>query len=280
MYPVNLYLLSRLCEHNDLEKFIQYECHVSKRKEKAQIKQHEVQTLDAFVNSLIISGALIKNMEHFYYSYSIPQIGKEFDLLKIYDNLVLNIELKSATTVEKIEEQLKKNQYYLSHFSNSRKVVFFTYVQEGNKFYTLFKDNVVETKVDEIVSILNDARNCFSGDLDSQFRVSDFLVSPLNTPQRFYDNAYFLNRNQQDVKKSIEKNIEKNIGCIYNFYEVQGGAGTGKTLLLYDIAKNYCDNYKVCVIHCGLLSEGHYELMKLFSNLTIMSPRTILTKVF
>ena len=48
----------------------------------------------------------------FHISYSIPQIGKEFDLLRITEKNILNIELKSEFT-SKIKNQLLKNRYYL-----------------------------------------------------------------------------------------------------------------------------------------------------------------------
>lgn len=52
-----------------------------------------------------------------FYGFSIPQISKEFDLLKIFENdVVVNIELKSNDiAMDKIEYQLRKNRYYLSH---------------------------------------------------------------------------------------------------------------------------------------------------------------------
>ena len=62
----------------------------------------------------------IEMMDGFFFGYKIPQIGKEFDLLKITDNACLNIELKSQDVSEsKIQEQLKKNEYYLSHSNGS-----------------------------------------------------------------------------------------------------------------------------------------------------------------
>ena len=40
----------------------------------------------------------ISNFNDFYIGYIIPQIGKEFDLLKITDNNIIDIELKSQIT--------------------------------------------------------------------------------------------------------------------------------------------------------------------------------------
>ena len=45
------------------------------------------------------------------------------------------------------------------------------------------------------------------------------------------------------------------------FFTIKGGAGTGKTLLVYDIARELTDKgEKVLVIHCGNLNEGQEEL--------------------
>ncbi|MBF7042053.1 hypothetical protein IY971_01275 [Campylobacter volucris] len=52
--------------------------------------------------------------EDYYIGYKLPQIEKEFDLLKIGENTIINIELKSEYIDEnKILLQLKRN-YYLS----------------------------------------------------------------------------------------------------------------------------------------------------------------------
>ena len=49
----------------------------------------------------------------FHLNYKIPQIGKEFDLLKIDEKRIVNIELKSEQNEEAILNQLKRNYYYL-----------------------------------------------------------------------------------------------------------------------------------------------------------------------
>ncbi|MGR5997849.1 AAA family ATPase [Bacillus cereus] len=47
-----------------------------------------------------------------------------------------------------------------------------------------------------------------------------------------------------------------------NFISVEGYAGTGKTLLTYDIAKEYINHsQRVLIFHCGSLNDGHRELI-------------------
>lgn len=61
-------------------------------------------------------GLSLEMLDGFFYGYRIPQIGKEFDLLKFTETECLNIELKSqAVPLEQVLSQLKKNKYYLAH---------------------------------------------------------------------------------------------------------------------------------------------------------------------
>ena len=55
---------------------------------------------------------------------------------------------------------------------------------------------------------------------------------------------------------------------------ITADAGTGKTLLLYDIAKTILQDHKILVIHCGKLNQGH-ELLKDQYNWNIHSIRNI-----
>lgn len=93
--------------------------------------------------------------------------------------------------------------------------------------------------------------------VDSLFLPSNYLISPFNSTEDFLDGKYFLTQNQAEVKKEI-------ISGIYNYNNpskfvcLTGSAGTGKTLLLYDIAYDFIKSGKnVLVVHCGKLNEGH-----------------------
>jgi len=97
--------------------------------------------------------------------------------------------------------------------------------------------------------------------IDNLFNPSDYLVSPFNSTQKFLSGQYFLTNQQEDVKKRILNSL--GIAKSANFISVVGGAGTGKTLLVYDLVKELRENRKrPLVIHCGYLNEGHEELKK------------------
>ncbi|EKO4622878.1 hypothetical protein V6I23_000600, partial [Campylobacter coli] len=83
---------------------------------KLTLKQYELETLLSFCE--ILNSQHIKEQdifENYYISYKLPHIEKEFDLLKIGEDTIINIELKSEYIEEnKILLQLKRNHYYLS----------------------------------------------------------------------------------------------------------------------------------------------------------------------
>lgn len=72
------------------------------------IKDEEFLCLKKFCSLLQAEHPSIEVYNNFYIGYNIPQISKEFDLLRIDDNLVIDIELKKTSTPEKIKNNLYK----------------------------------------------------------------------------------------------------------------------------------------------------------------------------
>ena len=119
---INLYALSRVPSGDC---FNQFEKAYSQRQVKALTQDHEISSLHHFVDWLMEEGVEIYQLDGFYFSFKIPQISKEFDLLKFNENECLNIELKSEPVPEtKIKDQLIKNRHYLSHIG--KKIYSFT----------------------------------------------------------------------------------------------------------------------------------------------------------
>lgn len=270
MKAVNLYVLTR----NTEEDFIsEYENVLSGREKATHIKEHEFRSLIRLVQILQEKKVTVGELDGFYYSYTIGQIGKEFDLLKLCRNdKVLNIELKSeAVSEQKIEKQLLKNKYYLSHIA--QKIYAFTYVEEADKLYWLNGEKAETCEWDKLVQALKGFNHYETGDIGKLFRPRDFLISPLNTPEKFVEGRYFLTQQQDGIKKEIiaaARNLSRQA-----FWGITGKAGTGKTLLLYDIAKT-CRRYgRCCVIHSGILCEGHDYLNRYYNEMDVIDAKSV-----
>lgn len=266
MFPLNLQLL---CNNPDADSFYKYEKVFSKRDIDMQVRNYEMDCLKIFVTELNLP---IVCWDAFYYNYQIPQIGKEFDLLRFCNEFILNIELKSdIVPLEDIKKQLIRNRYYLRHIRNE--ILLFSLIVKGGKIqkiYSLDGEDLAETNITCIKDcITKSVSNCYVRDLDKLFKPSMFLVSPINNPERFIERNYFLTPQQEEIKRSVSAMIDSGT---YSHLIVNGKAGSGKTLLLYDLAKKIADSGKIAVvIHVGIKDAGHYELEKLIPNFKIIA---------
>lgn len=221
-------------------------------------KSRELSDLNSLVSILRSSGAQTGQLSCFYFGYKIPQIGKEFDLLRFGETSVLNIELKSESTVEKIRAQLRRNRYYLGFLGLP--IEAFAFESSSGKIYRLSPDEELETSDSaELLAKLTAQKVDQEVNPDSLFNPSDYLVSPFNSSSRFLADEYFLTHQQEEIKTKVISAIMVASGA--SFIGITGAAGTGKTLLAFDIAKHLQrDGKKTLVVHCGLLNEGHREL--------------------
>lgn len=233
------------------------------------LKPHEIECLQAFVQKIssISKENAIRVLDNFFVGYKIPQIGKEFDLLKISDNSVINIELKVSSEKVNLKKQLCKNKYYLTFLR--KKTVLFAFVKYEDSLYRL-NDNAVLEKV-EFTDIYKSLRGMQGNeiDIDKMFNPSEYLISPFNSTDRFMEEEYFLTEQQEEIKNSIFKFLNTNKA---EFIAINGQAGTGKTLLAYDIAKNAIDlGKRVLIIHCAQLNIGQHKLINTYSWNIIMA---------
>ncbi|SJZ69226.1 replication restart DNA helicase PriA [Pilibacter termitis] len=210
---------------------------------------------------------LLLETDYFNFGYVIPQIGKEFDLLRIGENSIVNIELKSSATEEKMLEQLKNNYFYLTFLG--KPIYFYSFSADTETFIKVYISKTGEVEKSEVelnYSFIDDLKEQKKydkpnfQDYNLLFNIDNYLVSPFNDVEDFYNGKYLLTKEQQQMKKEILKG-DKSV------HMIEGKAGTGKSLLLYDIAKELISNpeynlSKVKIFHCGYLNKGHEALQK------------------
>lgn len=268
--PVNLYTISRI---HDEEVFNAVELHQSQRTEFSKTKCHELESLRLLVDNFIQNGITLEKLDGFFFGFHIPLIGKEFDLLKITDKLIFNIELKSQEVAEEqILNQLRKNRHYLNHLG--KKLLLYTVVTNTMTCYKLsINDELVKIDFGEILRTVDLADKPYTEDIDKLFVASKYLVSPINTPEKFIQGEYFLTQSQEHIKKQLLTSAEE-IGD-FGYFHITGTPGTGKTLLLYDIAKTLSRSGKTVVIHCADLPDGLKKIDKDIENLSVISHKGI-----
>lgn len=228
------------------------------------IKEIDLATLDVLLETLksFSPNFFLKDLDGFYISYNIPQIGKEFDLLRLTPSKILNIEYKSEFT-KNIKLQLQKNYYYLKFLN--KEIYSYTFVSNTKKLYKLDNQkNLIEAKMSELINILKlqgEGEDYYIDDLNKKFIPSNYLISPFSKTNEFINNEYFLTQRQEEIKNNIDKEIKNGI----EYFVISGEAGSGKTLLTYDISKSLITQGKnVGIIHCGQLNTGHILLKENF----------------
>lgn len=227
------------------------------------LKTVEAQTLSKFYELLKNENCKFELLDGYYIGYTIKQISKEFDLLRFSNDLVINIELKSPLEddkkIKKITDQMYKNHYYLKFLG--KKVSIYTFVEnDGIYKYDIESNQCHLVDVKELISELSLQVIDYKLNPDDLFVPSNYLISPFNNTEKFVNDEYFLTDNQQAIKKEIVKVIDKRK---IEFFCVSANAGTGKTLMLYDIAKSiYFEHGQntALIFHCGKLNEGHFRL--------------------
>lgn len=261
--------------------FSELERYESKRDSELKIKPEEIESIHSLIETLNEHSNetdIIEICEGFFYSYSIPQIPKEFDLLKADRNKVVNIEIKSsAVSDEKIISQLKQNWMYLNG-ANFKQIKEYSYMRQANGEFllrALSEDKLVEVELEELIEDLISISVPNAFDLDDVFDPSIYLVSPLNSPERFLNGEYFLTGQQEQIQKEIINSVsslDKN-----QIFVIKGSAGTGKTLLGYSIGLYLAKELKkqVLIVHCGQVGNNHQQINDRVKQLRIVPIKVI-----
>lgn len=221
------------------------------------VRANEVDDLQTLVDVITSVTEHTNILNHFYIGFKINQISKEFDLLKIGENSIINIELKRESTRRKITKQLIQNEYYLKFLDVP--IYNFTFVASTKKLYMLVDSTVIkEVSFDLLIHHLQEQQPKKVSNLHDLFDPINYVVSLFHSPEAFLKDEYFLTMQQSTFKKEI---LDGQSTENPTFIMIEGGAGTGKTLLTYDIAKEYMRNGKnVLIFQCGKMHKGLEKL--------------------
>ena len=267
---VNLYYLYTAASVS-IKDYRIYEKILSNRLKPTSLGEREKGSLFHLVDVLLENDCSINKLDNFYYSYTIPHIGKEFDLLKIDNKKILNIELKSENVgLDRIKTQLVRNYNYLKYLS--MEMYLFTFVSDSKTFYKLNNSlELIPTDIEEVLGVVNSFDGNIYPDIDKLFKTSDYLVSPNAHPHKFINNQYFLTSQQEYIKNKIYQVLKYK-----NIIKITGEAGTGKTLLLFDMAKELSKENKVLIINCNKYNEAHELINKSLVNVAILCQQELL----
>ncbi|WP_107841081.1 AAA family ATPase [Metasolibacillus meyeri] len=242
----SIHLQSLLDAYKDLSEsaFLQYVQQFDMEK----IRTNELDDLNLLVEELIKAGE--PPLHHFFVGYKIKQISKEFDLLRIGKNYIVNIELKSESTKNRIRKQLQQNVYYLKFLEVD--ILSFTFVSSTKTLYQLKGDRLIKVSFVHLLQVIENQQIRMLTNIDDVFDPINYLVSPFELPHSFINGEYFLTSPQMTFKREILDLVERNTSVV-----IDGAPGTGKTLLTYDLVKTWRKAGKrVVLVHGNVLNKG------------------------
>ena len=244
MKSISIYAITR---NQNIECLQKLERQLSGRTYFLKMREWELESMKALVRELEVHMQDVHALR-FFYPFQVPRLGKEFDLLQIKNDQIVNIELKSGkVSDEAVRKQLLQNRYYLS--VQGKMIQSYTYISSQERLVRLNNhDHIVEADWDQLCLALQRQSKDYEGDIEDLFQAEMYLFSPVTEPERFLNKEYFLTSQQKDIERRILDKIRK---VKYGYFWFSGLPGTGKTLLLYDIAMELSVHQKVCMIHCG-----------------------------
>lgn len=203
---------------------------------------------------------LVEYTGNFTFGFEIPRIGKEFDLLRLGKNYNINIEIKNSSSSDRKRKQIETGAYYLKSLKTPTLYYSFDVEEESILFGDPLEDNISFRTIglDEMVERIKDQEVDYTMDIRKVLTPEQFLVNPFTDTNLFLEHKYFLNAQQQNIFNDIIDDISKsNLSPV----AIEGGPGTGKSLLLYSLS-NYLNNKESIIVHSGNLNYGHDKLIE------------------
>ena len=157
----------------------------------------------------------------------------------------------------------------------------FTFVSDSKTFYKLNNSlELIPTDIEEVLGVVNSFDGNIYPDIDKLFKTSDYLVSPNAHPHKFINNQEVWQRkhfwwSSTDGEEYIKNKIYQ-VLKYKNIIKITGEAGTGKTLLLFDMAKELSKENKVLIINCNKYNEAHELINKSLVNVAILCQQELL----
>lgn len=118
-----------------------------------------------------------------------------------------------------------KTHYYLKHLAPD--VRLYTFVESTKKLYKYTPKGVEIAEFEDLKKTMELFQKSIEVNIESLFQANNYLISPLNTPDKFMEGDYFLTNQQHDIKKKIVDMILLNDNKEY-ILGITGKAGTGK----------------------------------------------------
>lgn len=243
--PVNIYALaSAIKEDNDFNKIYFKQNDISLKKEEICQLITLLTKFDKSENRNIFDGWIL--------GAKIQQISAEFDALRIGEDSIVYIDLKRELSSNKKEKATHKMVRDAQRLKILGKQVFaFLFDYKRDELLELSGDELIPVNSNSLQARLNFPVFTIENELES-IDATKFLISPLDQQEKFISGQYILTDEQDEVVKEV---INKT-----GIFGIIGQAGSGKTLVGFDIIKKLSQNLNLLFIPASGVHSEHTEL--------------------
>ncbi|MDK8273185.1 DUF2075 domain-containing protein [Lactobacillus crispatus] len=283
------YSLSEICSIKEsLDKLTKYEEENFKSElsyRAGDLNEQEVSDFCSFSKKLMSVLPQDHNSDGWFLGTILEPIPN-FDAILFSKEIIVDLELKNkigSQNEESIIKKFKKQNHLLdkvkrtfSFFNKDTEILYLAYIVEEDRLlkYNLFDRQYTAINFNELAQKVKNIKEPLMLNPIEKLSRSDFLISPLNNIQEFINGDYYLSDAQETYKKNILAAGYKGV------YGIKGKAGSGKSLIAYDLVKQFNDkNKKILFIFPGKLKDKHREFESYYSNLEFSSGKNVTTDI-
>ncbi|MCH4171131.1 MAG: DUF2075 domain-containing protein [Lactobacillus sp.] len=230
-------------------------------------KNVEIEDFSSFSEQVISQLADGEDVDGWFLGTDLGVIA-DFDVLWFGDGILINLDLKHERTPDMNPRIIKKfqQQSRFIRLLNMEHLINITYVSSEKQMF-IVKDNSLEKiSFESLVQVLLKCQSSTSENLIANLSSKDYLVSPITDVEAFLNGEYWLTEDQERISESCMRP---------GVFGVQGEAGSGKTLIAYDLAKKLNKNKNVLFIFSGNLRSAHQILQNKLSSVDFISAKHV-----
>lgn len=189
----------------------------------------------------------------------------DFDALWFGSDVVINLDLKHERTCnmeDKVRNKFEKQSGVLN-LLDDLKILQLVYIasekrllEYSNQRFTNFSFETLSENLKRF------AADDTPKNIVASIEPSDYLVSPISSVDRFLQGKYWLTPDQETIAEACS-----NVGL----YAVSGSAGSGKSLIAYDLARRLARTKKILFVFSGSLRPAHNRLEHELKNASFVS---------
>lgn len=276
MYP---YTLDEFCSfYESLRKSDDKDKHLNSERlyRDMELKNSEMDDFFAFSQNVLKLLPTSANTDGWYLGSLLPPFP-DIDSILFSKEMIIDVELKreiGTQNEQSILNKFKKHNHLINKikdkfpdFTDNTQILYFAYIRKENRLvkFNLKNSNYSDVDFKYLVRILSNIKNPIEYNPIKKLSKDDFLISPLNDIEGFLKGEYYLTDYQETIEKKILNSNGKGI------FGIKGKAGSGKSLIAYDLIKKFDNKKKILFIFPGELRDTQRDFEKHFPNLTFSS---------